>query len=72
MVIRSRLHDRNDLLHDITAGAAGNISQQILDRSADLCFGVVLSKKFQSSSSDMTRSGRVTHSNTVQTRTEFG
>jgi hypothetical protein len=72
MVIRSRLHDRNYLLHDITAGAAGNISQQILDRSADLCFGVVLSKKFQSSSSDMRRSGREAFANAVQTRTECG
>jgi hypothetical protein len=34
-------HDRNDFLYDITAGAAGSTSQQILDRSADLCFGVV-------------------------------
>jgi hypothetical protein len=39
---RDLAHDRNDLLHDITAGAAGSTSQQILDRSSDLCFGVVL------------------------------
>jgi len=35
-------HDRNDLLHDITSGAAGSTFQQILDRGADFCFGVVL------------------------------
>ena len=35
-------HDRNDLLHDITAFAAGSTSQQILNRSADLRFGIVL------------------------------
>jgi hypothetical protein len=29
-------HDRNDLLHDITAGAAGSNSQQIPHRGADL------------------------------------
>jgi hypothetical protein len=39
---RDLAHDRNDLLHDITAGAAGSTSQQILDHSSDLCFGVVL------------------------------
>jgi hypothetical protein len=35
-------HDRNDLLHDITAGATGSsTSQQILNRGADLRFGLV-------------------------------
>ena len=34
-------HDRNDLLRDITAVAAGSIFQQIPHRSADLCFGIV-------------------------------
>src|ERR1700674_2110679 len=38
-------HDRNDLLHNITAGAAGSTSQQILDRSADFCFGIVRARK---------------------------
>jgi len=42
---RDLAHDRNDLLHDITAGAAGSTSQQILDRSADLCFGIVRARK---------------------------
>jgi hypothetical protein len=36
---------RNDLLHDITAGAAGSISQQILHRGADLRLGVVRARK---------------------------
>jgi hypothetical protein len=40
--VRGVANDRKDLLHDITADAAGSTSQQILDRSADLCFGVVL------------------------------
>jgi hypothetical protein len=39
--VRDVAHDRNDFLHDITAGDARSISQQILDRGADLCFGVV-------------------------------
>src|SRR3981189_3344447 len=43
--VRDLAHDRNDLLHDITAGAAGSASQQILNRGADLCFGVVLVDK---------------------------
>jgi hypothetical protein len=43
---RDLAHDRNYLLHDITAGVAGSTSQQILDRSADLCFGVVPARKF--------------------------
>jgi hypothetical protein len=43
---RDLAHDRNDFLHDITADAAGSTSQQILDRSADLCFGVVRASKF--------------------------
>jgi hypothetical protein len=38
---RDLAHDRNDLLHDITAGAAGRTSHQILDRGADLGLGVV-------------------------------
>jgi hypothetical protein len=38
---RDLAHDRNDLLHDITAGAAGSTSQQIPHRCADLCFGAV-------------------------------
>jgi len=38
---RDLAHDRNDLLNDITAGAAGSTSQQILDGSSDLCFGLV-------------------------------
>jgi hypothetical protein len=38
---RDLAHDRNDLLHDITADAAGSTSQQILDGSSDLCFGLV-------------------------------
>ena len=41
MSVRDVANDRDDFLHDITAGAAGGISQQIFDRSADLCFGVV-------------------------------
>jgi hypothetical protein len=28
-------HDRNDVLHDVTAGAAGSTSQQISHRGAD-------------------------------------
>ena len=39
---RHLAHDRNDLLYDITAGAAGRTSQKILNRSADLCFGFVI------------------------------
>jgi hypothetical protein len=38
----SRTIARIYLLHDITADATGSTTQQILDRSADLCFGVVL------------------------------
>jgi hypothetical protein len=38
-------HDRNDLLHDITAGAAGSTSQQIPHRGADLRLGVVRARK---------------------------
>src|SRR5258705_11290353 len=37
---RDLAHDRNDLLHDITAGAAGSASQQILHRGPDLRLGV--------------------------------
>jgi hypothetical protein len=37
---RDLAHDRNDLLHDITAGAAGSTSQQIPHRGADLRLGV--------------------------------
>jgi len=44
---RDLAHDRKDLLHDITAGAAGSISQQILHRAADLCFGVVRARKLR-------------------------
>jgi len=36
-------------LHDIAAGAAGSISQQILDRGADLSLGVVGPANSQSS-----------------------
>ena len=36
---RHLAHDRNDLLYDITAGAAGRTSQQIPHRGADLRFG---------------------------------
>jgi hypothetical protein len=39
--VRGIAHDRNDLFHDITAGATGSIFQQILDRRADLCFRIV-------------------------------
>jgi hypothetical protein len=38
-------NDRNDLLHDITAGAAGSTSQQISHRSADLRFSVIRAPK---------------------------
>jgi hypothetical protein len=34
-------HDLDDLQHDITAGAAGSTSQQILNRGADLRFRIV-------------------------------
>src|SRR5882762_3457224 len=40
--VRDVAHDRNDFLHDIAASAAGSTSQQILDRSADLRFCIVL------------------------------
>src|SRR5712664_3293124 len=42
---RHLAHDRNDLLHDITAGAAGSTSQQIPYRGADLRLGVVRARK---------------------------
>jgi len=42
---RDLAHDRNDLLHDITAGAAGSTSPQIPHRGADLRFGVVRARK---------------------------
>jgi hypothetical protein len=38
---RDLAHDRNDLLHDITTGAAGGTSQQIPYRGSDLRLGVV-------------------------------
>jgi len=44
---RDLAHDRNDLLHDITAGATGSTSQQISHRCADLCFGVVRARKLR-------------------------
>ena len=40
--VRGVANDPKDLLHDITADATGSTAQQILDRGADLCFGVVL------------------------------
>jgi hypothetical protein len=46
---RDLAHDRNDLLHDITAGAAGSTSQQISHRGADLGLGVVRVRNSQSS-----------------------
>jgi hypothetical protein len=42
---RDLAHDRNDLLHDITAGAAGSTSQQIPNRGADHRLGVVRARK---------------------------
>jgi hypothetical protein len=39
--VRYLAHDRNDLLHDITAGADGSTLQQILNRGADLRFRIV-------------------------------
>jgi hypothetical protein len=43
---RDVAHDRNDLLHDITAGASGSSSQQIPHRSADLRLSVIRARKF--------------------------
>jgi hypothetical protein len=42
---RDLAHDRNDLLHDITAGAADSTSQQIPHRGADFRFGVIRARK---------------------------
>jgi hypothetical protein len=42
---RDLAHDRNDLLHDITTGAAGSTSQRIPHRGADLRLGVVRARK---------------------------
>jgi hypothetical protein len=42
---RHLAHDRNDLLHNIPADAAGGTSQQILYRGADLRPGVVRARK---------------------------
>src|SRR5258708_37246503 len=39
--VRHVANDRLDLLYNVTAGAAGSTPQQILDRSADLSFGIV-------------------------------
>src|SRR5258708_17016873 len=41
LFVRYVAHDRNDPLHDITADASCSTSQQIRNRSADLCFVVV-------------------------------
>jgi hypothetical protein len=50
--VRGVVNDRVDLLHDITAGAAGSISQQILDRSADPLPALLHSGAFETSTKD--------------------
>jgi hypothetical protein len=37
-------HDRDDLLHDVTAVAAGRAFEQVADRGADLRLGVVFTR----------------------------
>jgi hypothetical protein len=43
--IRCLTYDRENLLNDIAAGAACSTPQQIFNRSAELCFRVVLVDK---------------------------
>jgi hypothetical protein len=51
--VRGLANDRKDLLHDITADAAGSASQQILDPARISALASSSSTKFQASSSDM-------------------